>query len=251
MSGDIYQNGTVIDRNVTSEDCTHADQMNSPDPPSPGGGGGTGTCSGPVTTDPQFMRIAGTVPTAIVDERTPLFTRRFEVVEGITYMMEDWAVVSFGRSSPGRPSPVRVERSSSPFFTPSRETKPLDQDVAGTALLIEAPAHQHNSRHIPTPEVRLRPAAIPYLGERVTAALRIDVGENRKIREIQTLHTVGRIPPGVNLSERIRSSLQVAYASNRQHRIIIFAVVDLTDGRMLLRESEVVMPPCCCIPTCT
>lgn len=249
MSGDIYQSGTVVDRSVTSEDCSRADQMNSPSPPLPPTGG-TNPCSGTIPTDSSYLTVAGTATTEIDTSRTPLFTRRSEVVEGFTYIMEDWAVVSFGRSTRGKPPAMRVERSSSSSFAPGWGRELSDKDVAGVGLLIEAPAHLHNSRHIPTPEARLRPTAIPYVGQRVTAVLRIDVGEDRQIRDVQILHTLGMLPLGIDLIELIRSNFEVLYRSSQRHRVIVFAIVDLVDGRVLLRQGKVVLPRCCCNPIC-
>jgi hypothetical protein len=91
---------------------------------------------------------------------------------------------------------------------------------------------------------------VPHHGERLTAAVRIDIDEDREVRDSRVLYAVGRLSEGIDLAEEVRDRLKVTYASAKPHRVVVYAVVDVESGEMQLRESQVVLPQCCCNPLC-
>ncbi|HSL84423.1 MAG TPA: hypothetical protein VLF66_16745 [Thermoanaerobaculia bacterium] len=184
------------------------------------------------------------------------FSERREVVDGVRFIMEDWAVARVEARDSGAVRLLRVAASSSPLLGPKpsvlsmRPAALASENAEVIALVIEMPVHPENSRMIPTPVVELRPAALAYLGDRITAAVRIDVGEDRRIRDTQILYSSGLLPVGIDLAQHLESILQLRYGSEKGHRVIIYGIVEIDAGAARLRESEVVLPLCCCNPRC-
>lgn len=184
------------------------------------------------------------------------FSERREEVDGVRFIMEDWAVARVAARDSGTVRLLSVEGSSSALLrseTPVLAMRPAtlaSNEPQTLALVIEKPVHPDNSRMIPTPQVELAPAALPYLGQRITAAVRIDVGEDRAIRESRVLFSTGSFPGGFDLAEHLQRHLRLRYASEKRHRVIVYGIVEVEAGRATLRENEVVLPLCCCNPFC-
>lgn len=245
-------NGCQTDyQTITSGNCPCAPEC-ADDP----GGPVINPCSVTPPTEILVLELSETQQTRPPSIPPGFFSDRREVVDGIKYIMEDWAVLRLTAEEAGSTPLLRVEEASS-VRTATRSLEVVALDMASSfeepesaVLLIEAPVHPDNSRMIPTPGVELRPTALPYLGTRVTAAVRIDVGEDRRVREVQVLYSTGTLPAGMDLAGHLRTNLQLRYGSEKRHRVIVYGVVDLEAGRVRLRTSEVVLPLCCCNPTC-
>jgi hypothetical protein len=215
-------------------------------------------CSVTPEVSTSTLVLSGTGSADLTALPSGFFSERREVVDGVSFIMEDWAVARVTAKESGSVRLLSVEGSSSTLLAPGPGTPVLSMrpaalgsnEPSAIALVIEKPVHPDNSRMIPIPRVELVPAALPYLGERVTAAVRIDLGEDRKIRESRVLYSTGPVPEGLDLAEHLRSHLRLRYASEKRHRVIVYGIVEVEAGRATLRDSEVVLPLCCCNPFC-
>lgn len=212
-------------------------------------------CSTTPDTKSTVLGLAGRTSAELTTLPSGFFTERRETVGNVKFIMEDWAVVRVAPES-DRVRLLGLEGSSSALLAPraaavsARRASRSSGDPGQIALVVEAPVHPDNSRMIPTPGVELRAAALPYLGERITAAVRIDVGADREIREVKVLYGTGSLPAGIDLAQHLRDNLQLQYQSAKQHRVIVYGIVDVEAGKVLLRENEVILPLCCCNPIC-
>jgi hypothetical protein len=165
---------------------------------------------------------------------------RIETIGKISYLMEEWTVLGPAKGN-------NSEASSSQFGQWVRNTAPegVGQTDSSTALVIEFPVHSHNTRYIPLPEVSLGSIPLPYLGSRSTVALRVDFGENRHVREILILYEADHLAEELDLVSRVQADLELQYGSRKQHRVIVYMILDIDAGKVELRESLVVLPKCC------
>lgn len=238
---------------TTAGDCPCAPPC---EPEGGGGGGPKGPCSTPVPGETAVLSVRGPVPGDMDSIGAGLFSGRSEEVEGLRYVMEDWAVIGVDAWGGTRVLARGLDSGSWPLPAPKRfaslggEYGLALEEPESIRLVIAPPFHPHNSRHIPRPSVAMPPARLDHRGDRVTAAVRIDVGEDRLVRDAKVLYSVGRLPSGIDLAAEVRDHLRVRYASEQQHRVIVFAIVDVESGMMYLRDSAVVLPLCCCYPLC-
>lgn len=240
-------------KTITKGTCGCAPDCGAEDPVPP-----PDQCSVTPEVSTSTLGLGGMRSADLTEMPSGFFSDRREVVDGVRYVMEDWAVARVDAREPGSLRLLRVEASSSAHLGPTTPTPVLSvrpaalasDELQTVALVIEKPVHPDNSRMIPTPAVELRPAALPYLGERITAAVRIDVGEDRRIRDTQVLYSTGALPAGVELAEHLETNLRLQYASEKKHRVIVYGIVQVADGRAHLRETQVVLPLCCCNPKC-
>lgn len=177
---------------------------------------------------------------------------RVENVAGITYLMEEWAVIRHRFGGPFKPAKVRVHRSSPGFG--SAEGLLLASRLAargdGMILVIHSAVHPSNARSIPMPELRLPSMPVSYVGQPANVALRLDFGEDRKLRDIQLLDSTAALPTGLDLPRKVQESLELRFRSDRQHRVVLFVVISLRDGAATLVNHQFVLPLCCCNPVC-
>ena len=256
MSGDIYNNGIVVDRKVNTTDCNRAALINNPKPkpPRPPRPDPFIPCRAAASAEVKTWVVPlGAGLDAIDLDSASLFAGRIETVEGIPYLMEDWALVTYASDSRGRVSGTRVESSSSPVFELFGHGlgAALDeQPPTGKVLVVQGPIHPHNARHIQKPAIHLPPKAIAFLGPEGRAVVRVDIGENRRIRNIQILDVLGNLPPSIDLNRYVQEELRLVYASERDHRMIIYLVLRFANGRLEVVEQRVSLPLCCCSPLC-
>jgi hypothetical protein len=245
-------NGCQADfQTITSGNCPCAPSCNN-DP----GGPVINPCSVTPPTEATVLELTEATSSRAPTLSTDFFSDRREVVDGIKYVMEDWAVLRLAGERAGSTRLISIEGSSSDRLASKRVPPGARGKATGSeeseriVLMVEAPAHPDNSRMIPPPKIELRPAAVPYLGPRITAAVRIDVDEAREIRDSRVLYSSDSLPTGIDLAEHLRTHLLFRYASEKRHRIIVYGIVDLEAGRVRLRENVVIVPLCCCNPVC-
>jgi hypothetical protein len=238
---------------TTAGDCPCAPPCEEPhDPPYDK----PGPCSQPVPVETTVLSLVGSLDGDLESIGESIFSKRIEDGDGVSFIMEDWAVVGVNAHGAGEVLHLDTEARSADrpmpasYRGPQRGALWAPEGSRGLGLLIAAPAHRRDRRQIPQPTVALLPTKLPYQGERLTAAVRIDIDEDRSIRTAQVLYGVGGLPDGIDLAEEVRHHLQVTYASEKQHRVIVFAVLDVGSGEMKLRDSQVVLPQCCCNPLC-
>lgn len=57
-------------------------------------------------------------------------------------------------------------------------------------------------------------------------------------------------PVAVDLRTAVLEGVNLAYVSDRQHRVFVYAVVEAVDSRIAMRTSVVTLPRCCCPNPC-
>lgn len=187
----------------------------------------------------------------LVVPTTSVLLRRRETLGGITYLMEEWAVVSF--SDQGTAAPLAtVLRSSSDAFgsvqSPDlalvlRAARPAPDRIT-TVLVIAEPIHPHNRRHISAPAARLAETRLPFREEAGQLIVRADFSEDRRLQDLQVLHATGSVSP--DLHDFLARHLELVYHSDKQHRVILFAVLDVGEEGVELQQSRTLLPRCCC-----
>jgi hypothetical protein len=238
---------------TTAGDCPCAPPCEEADYP---GHDRPGPCSQPVEVETAVLSLVGSVEGDLQSIGDGIFTKRIEDGDGVSFVMEDWAVVGWNARGAGEVLLLGAEARSADRPMPASYHGPRGGALRALAgprslgLLIAAPAHVDNRRRIPRPAVALVPGTVPHHGERLTAAVRIDIDEDREVRDSRVLYAVGRLSEGIDLAEEVRDRLKVTYASAKPHRVVVYAVVDVESGEMQLRESQVVLPQCCCNPLC-
>jgi hypothetical protein len=109
-------------------------------------------------------------------------------------------------------------------------------------LVVHEPEHAHDERWIPEPELRLEPPALPVAGGDGLAVVRADFGEDRSLISFEVLDADR--PLTQEERDAIRDGLDLAYASDAPHRVVVYAVVHLGYA-MTLVDALTVLPRCC------
>ncbi len=248
-------------KKASPSECSEADkgwQMLKPEPP-PFFGPPKPPFT-PCRLEPDRFPLSTTLPlagvSAVSDPASfPLFSNRTEVVGDILYLMEDWAILAHQVGAQGEVlSSETLSSSSLRFLLEGSVSRPPDagqvEGQTSVSLLVQGPDHPHNERHVHPPRVELLPTAVPYLGEPLTAAVRVDFGEDRQLRGAELLFVSAQLPQGIDLAAVVSQRLALRYMSSKEHRVIVFAVVEVHYGAVLLRQSLVSLPECCCTPLC-
>lgn len=206
-----------------------------------------------VEGDPQ-------VAAALAPTSYPLL--RHERRDGFRYRMEEWAVLGVEVGN-GREVDVEVRAASSSAYG-SFQSRVLGRSLpvaaAGSAgrsaaarlrlgrsvvLLVNEPEHAHDERWIPAPELRWTPPALPVAGADGLAVVRADYAEDRSLIDFAVLDADR--PLSQEEREAIRDGLDLAYASDAPHRVVVYAVVRLGSA-MALVDALTVLPRCCLDP---
>lgn len=171
----------------------------------------------------------------------------------VAYVMGEWALV--GLTPPGAEKAPRVDfkRVSSARFglakkapiTESLATLPSKQGAVGssTALIVEHPAHDDNSRAIPLPDLRLEPIERDANAETGRILVRADFGEARTLSDFEILYD--QLGVDETLRARIREQLSLSYRDDREHRVVAFAVIEVGEKVEIVRSMRY-LPKCCC-----
>lgn len=238
-------------------ECEEEEDPPPPPPDDPDDPPGPIPCSVTPPVETDYLALTGQAQTGFEAMAESIFTGRIEEVGEFSYIMEDWELVGLDGSgaAPVVASGVEDELADHPVSVGSAsmtaQASGPPQEPTSLGVLIASPVHPRNSRHIPAPGIGLRNTRLPYQGEGFRVAVRIDLGEDRVARDAQVLHALGQVPSELDLGREIASRLRVRYASARQHRVIVFAVADVDrHGMVHMRDSQVVLPLCCCNPIC-
>lgn len=230
----VRQNGTV----VACRECV---------PPSP-------PCSGPlsepVETRRITLRLAGAVQRSEVQGEYQL--DRTESVDGMSYLIDEWTILERESGS----EVTAIASSTTGFSRDVLKTVPTSQS-SFASLVIEGPVHPVNARHIRVPLVVWRDVAVDqYSGPPTWAAVRLDIGGNRLVREVEVL-AASSVFPAIDLAGLAQEGLDLAYFSEKEHRAFVYLALEARDGHLSLLDSDVILPLCCCTfqdcenwPTC-
>lgn len=222
-----------------------------------GGGGGGGCFTAPNPNEQKLFTIpldGGDAP----DLAPSSFgLHRVERSTGtLSFLMDEWAVLSYSTRA-GEASPnVKVLSSSSPEFGASK-TQDLDRGTRdrakragrtpsqGTVLVVEAPVHPLNSRFATLPELRFSDLNTSAVTEPIEFIVRADFAADKSSPDgLRVLHSNGVVP--ADLVELIKERLEVERGAGTRHRVIVFAKVKVDGTRLEASSLAMVMPKCCC-----
>jgi hypothetical protein len=220
-----------------------------------GGGGGCALAPGPQETVAVALDRE---PRPIAVPKSSFILTRTEAGEnGVTFLMDEWAVVAHS-TRPGGASPgIEVLKASSPAFAAAK-ARDMEQgarlapkrNAAGpagsreTVLIVEAPVHPHNSRLAPTPKLSLSATDVPAGVTANWVLVRADFSEAEDAPSgLQLLDSDGRVPP--SLLALLKEHFALVRHDIKRHRTVVFAMVNIGDA-LELRTLATVMPKCCC-----
>ena len=195
-------------------------------------------------------------------------TRKGTDPDGGRFLFDEWAVLTYSESEEGF-SEVLADRSSSGHFAQAqgsclaqggitesprqlaeilgkatnRSTRAAER--SSIAMIAHVP-HAMNERFMPNPSISLRAHAVPFTEPPIEALLRVAVGMDESIQEIDTVLSDSEIPAAV--MRALRESLQIDYKDKRRHRMAVYALVRVAQGQVILREVLITLPECC--PNC-
>lgn len=213
-----------------------------PPPPRRGEGDDDDGC-GPGGATVTTMTSIETGATLSEGSGTYSLNRR-DVQDEIRYLLEEWTVVSLVLGSEGS-SVVETLKSSSDEFGSAVAARFRDMpapESAGTVLVVEGVDHPRNSRHVPTPSVRLRGRfAGGSPGQELV--VRADFARRGNLVELQVIHSTE--PVAEELLAELRNRLMVVNQGPGRHRTVSFVILDLGDP-VTIRSSQAILPLCCC-----
>jgi len=222
-----------------------------------GGGGGGGCFTAPNPNEQKLFTIPidggdapDLAPSSFGLHRTERSTGT------MSFLMDEWAVLSYSTRA-GEASPnVKVLSSSSPEFGASK-SQDLDRGTRdreklagrtpsqGTVLVVEAPVHPLNSRFAILPELRFSDLNTPATAAPLELIVRADFAADKSSPDgLQVLHANGVTP--ANLVELLRERLEVERGAGTRHRVIVYARVRVDGTRVDASSLAMVMPKCCC-----
>ncbi|MEM9554130.1 MAG: hypothetical protein AAGC60_07715 [Acidobacteriota bacterium] len=167
----------------------------------------------------------------------------------ISYLMGEWAVFSSGGGDP-----LRILRASSTDFAQGK-VDPLEQSLKAapqlepsTTLVVEYPLHPDNERKIDMPDLVLRPTLAPSGLADGRVMVRADF-QHRHLARLDLLASTVEVPPVV--TSWLQSSLDLEFHSDKNHRVVTFAVLEIDNGTLKVVETLQYLPKCCCLaPPC-
>lgn len=221
------------------------------------GGGGGGCFTAPNPNEQKLFAIPIDGDEAPDLASSSFGLHRVERSTGtLSFLMDEWAVLSYSTRA-GEASPnVKVLGSSSPEFGASK-SQDLDrgtQDrakragrapVQGTLLVVEAPVHPLNSRFATLPKLRFSDLNTPVGTEPIELVVRADFAADKSSPDgLQVLHTNGVV--SADLVELLKERLEVERGAGTRHRVIVYARVRIDGTRVDASSLAMVMPKCCC-----
>jgi hypothetical protein len=175
----------------------------------------------------------------------------------LSFLMEEWAVLSYSTRA-GEVNPnVKVLSSSSPEFGASksldldrgarntREKRADRTPSQGTVLVVEAPVHPLNSRFATLPKLRSADLNVPVGMAPFELVVRADFAADKSSPDgLQVLHANGVV--SADLVELLKERLEVERVAGTRHRVIVYARVRVDGTRVNASSLAMVMPKCCC-----
>jgi hypothetical protein len=223
------------------------------------GGGGGGCATSPTPAEQALVAIpldGGDAPDLTPSSFGLHRTERSNA--SLSFLMDEWAVISYS-SRAGEAGPhVEVLKSSSPEFGAAK-SRDLDRGARGeakrslagrnpsqgTVLIVESPVHPLNSRFATLPKLRFSDLNTPVGTEPLELVVRADFAADKSSPDgLQVLHADGVVP--ADLVELLRERLEVERDSGTRHRVIVFAKVKVDGTRLDASSLAMVMPKCCC-----
>jgi hypothetical protein len=213
------------------------------------GGGGGGIDPGPCsagTLETTTWSLAGTSKPVQSTEQTGYgLWRSVDRPEG-SFLMDEWAVVSWNGEEP------RLKFSSTEEFKErvrqnigSYRPQGRNSDMV---LVIEANDHPRNRRFIPTPLFQPFEIAIdwPQRSGAEEFWFRAEVAEAGGVDRMMLLESSDA--HGISIvREALKDNLRLEYADPRRHRLVVFGRAEVSrNGRLRVQDALVVLPQCCC-----
>lgn len=112
-------------------------------------------------------------------------------------------------------------------------------------LILAKPIHPVNSRFIPEPRVWLRNEALSSIAPITRAVVRVDLGVDKTIHQIDLVSSSAALLPKSFLGD-VERYLAVEYQDANSHRLVLFLFIDISGRTMRLNRVEQVLPLCCC-----
>jgi hypothetical protein len=164
-----------------------------------------------------------------------------------SFIFEEWALVSSAAdkakvlgASTGKFA-GRVQAVAERFLPRGTDTS--------IVLVIEEAEHPHNSREIPIPEVAPIDfdAGLPASEAGQEAWFRAEVGKDGVVDQVILLNRPEAFA-SFTINHQLREHLSLRYADKRRHRAVVFGLVRAdVEGHLVMKESLVVLPTCCCL----
>lgn len=213
-----------------------------------GGGGGSPGCNSATLSTTTSSTLLSVDDGATLSSSTGHFTlARHDAQRGITYLLEEWAILRPGRGV-GLSRDVDTLNASSPGFAAAAATRVRTSQLVlpdRPVLVLESVNHPLNDRYIPTPTVHLAAASsqgTPPGAGRVV--VRADFAESGTLGALDVLYSSEPVPDQV--LDEVRSRLEIHYQTAGRHRAVAFLVLGFGDGPVQELESQTVLPACCC-----
>jgi hypothetical protein len=210
-----------------------------------GGGGGGGGCAG-MTLSSRTLSIGSDRGPELAGHQLRFGLQRSADRREGSFIFEEWALVS---SADGK---AKVRGASSGKFAGrvhavAERFLPRGSDTS-IVLVIEEAEHPRNSREIPVPEVAPIDfdAELPASEAGQEAWFRAEVGEDGVVDQVILLNRPEAFA-SFTINHQLREHLSLRYADTRRHRAVVFGLVRAdVDGHLVMKESRVVLPACCC-----
>ncbi len=165
-----------------------------------------------------------------------------------SYNFEEWAVVS----SAGEVLRASTVEFASRVQKEGEHFRPRGKAGASAVLVIEDAEHPQNSLEIPMPS--LVPIDIdvdlPASLAGTSMWFRAEVGKDGTVDQLLLLNVPDDLTWGReldSLNNRLRDRLNLRYADERRHRVVVFGLMRANpEGHLVMAASRVLLPKCCC-----
>jgi hypothetical protein len=151
-----------------------------------------------------------------------------------SFVLDEWAIVERGL----------VKASSNPAF--GLAVTQQGELSGGPRLMIQEPVHDMNSRHVEKPQVRIlsKRLARSEKGRGEIVAARLELSSATDVDRVEIVYTSEPMDKG-RLEKMVSRRVNLAFASEKEHRTAAYVVFRLTD-RFELLGSYTAFPKCCC-----
>lgn len=168
---------------------------------------------------------------------------RWQERSGETFFAEEWALVAGTARLTG--TPMVSTRAFRDRVLESSLPSEYAHENGGRWLVVQAPRHAMNARHIPLPDL------VPLAAE-VSAPhgaefwFRAEIGADRAVDRVMILDASDRSATSA-VRAALRDGLTLDYADDRRHPAVVFGVARVDgEGLLVVEEGKVILPQCCC-----